>query len=87
MKLPDMPMRAVSFGTTIHNSKIYISAVGEDGNGKLVFPVLVYSTNEHKWSTLPNQQFGAAIAVLNNHVTLIGGQDVSTGKFTNTLST
>ena len=47
----------------------------------------MYSTNEHKWSTLPEQQHGAAIAVLNNHVTLIGGQDVSTGKVTNTLST
>ena len=44
-------------------------------------------TSEHKWSTLPNQQFGAAIAVVNNHVTLIGGLEVSTGKGTNTLST
>ena len=80
-------MGAVSYAATIHNSKVYISAFHKDGNGKLVSPVLVYSTNEHKWSTLPNQQFGAAIAVLNNHVTLIGGQDVSTGKVTNTLST
>ena len=87
MKLPDMPMGAGSNAATIHNSKVYISAIGEDGNGRLVFPVLVYSTNEHKWSTLPEQQPCAAIAVLNNHVTLIGGQDVSTGKFTNTLST
>ena len=87
MKLPDMPMRAVSFGVTIHNSKVYISAFGRDGNGRRVSPVLVYSTNEHKWSTLPNQQRGATIAVLNNHVTLIGGQDLSTGKVTNTLST
>ena len=87
MKLPDMPMGAVSYGATIHNSKVYISAIGKDGNGKYVFPVLVYSTNEHKWNTLPEQQHGAAIAVLNNHITLIGGQDVSTGKVTNTLST
>ena len=87
VKLPDMPMEACANAATIHNSKVYISAFGKDGNGKLVFAVLVYSTNEHKWSTLPNQQFGAAIAVLNNHVTLIGGRDVSTGKFTNTPST
>ena len=87
MKLPDMPMGAGSNAATIHNSKVYISAFYRDGNGKLVFPVLVYSTNEHKWSTLSNQQCAAAIAVLNNHVTLIGGQDVSTGKVTNTLST
>ena len=87
MKLPDMPMGAASFGATIHNSKVYISAVGRDGNGKDVFRVLVYSTNEHKWSTVSNQLCAAAIAVVNKHVTLIGGQDVSAGKVTNTLST
>ena len=63
VKLPDMPMGAASYAATIHNSKVYISAIGKDGSGKLVFPVLVYSTNEHKWSTLPEQQRGAAIAV------------------------
>ena len=90
VKLPDMPMGVTSFGATIHNSKVYISVIskiGRDGNGKLVFPVLVYSTNELKWSTLPEQQRCAAIAVLNNHITLIGGRDVSTGKVTNTLFT
>ena len=87
MKLPDMPMGAASYGATIHNSKVYISAFCRDGNGKPISPVLVYSTNEHKWSTLPEQQRAAAIALANNHITLIGGQDVSTGKFTNTPST
>ena len=87
VKLTDMPIKAESFAATIHNSKVYISALYIDGNDKPIFPVLVYSTNELKWSTLPEQQRGAAIAVLNNHVTLIGGQDVSTGKVTNTLST
>ena len=77
-----MPMRAVSNAATIHNGKAYINAIGTDGCGKPVFPVLVYSTNELKWRTLPEQQRCAAIAVLNNHVTLIGGQDVSTGKVT-----
>ena len=87
MKLPNMPMGAASHSVTIHNSKVYICAHGRDGYGKPISPVLVYSTNEHKWSTLPQQQHGAGIAVLNNHVTLIGGQDVSTGKVTNTFST
>ena len=87
MKLPDMPMGAMSYAATFHNSKVYISAIGRDGNGKLVSPVLVYSTNEHKWSTLPEQQFEAGIVVLNNQVTLIGGRDVSTVKVTNMLST
>ena len=87
VKLPDMPMGAGSYGGTIHNSKVYISAVGRDGNGKPIFRVLVYSTNELKWSTLPKQQRGPAIAVLNNHINLTGGREVSTGKATNTLST
>ena len=86
MKLPDMPMGAASYAATTHNSKVYICALGVDENGKSVSPVLVYFTNEHKWSTLPSQQSGATIAVLNNHVTLIGGVDVSTRKVTNALS-
>ena len=52
-----------------------------------MFPVLVYSTIELKWSTLPEQQRGSAIAVVNDHITLIGGYEVSTRKVTNTLST
>ena len=87
MKLPDMPMGAASYAATIHNSKVYICAFYKDGNGKPISPVLVYSTNELKWSTLPEQQHGAAIAVLKNHITLIGGLSVSTGKVTNTPST
>ena len=86
VKLPNMPMGAGSYGAIIHNSKVYISAFCRDGYGKPLLPVLVYSTNEHKWSTIPKRLHGAAIAVLNNHVTLIGGQDLSTGKFPNTLS-
>ena len=80
-----MPVRVFSYAATVHTSKVYIRAYNSDENGKS--PVLVYSTYEHKWSSLPEQQQGAAIAVVNNHVTLIGGKDVSTGKATNTLST
>ena len=87
MKLPDMPMGAASYAATIHNSKVYISAFYRDRNGKLITTVLVYSTDELKWSTLPEQRPGAAIAVVIKHITLIGGMDVSTGKVTNTLST
>ena len=87
VKLPNMPVGALCYAATIHNGKVYIRAYHRDGNNQPVFPVLVYSTNEHKWSTLPEQQGSTAIAVVNNHVTLIGGTDVSTGKVTNPLST
>ena len=87
VKLPNMPVGALCYAATIHNGKVYIRAYHRDGNNQPVFPVLVYSTNEHKWSTLPKQQGSATIARVSNHVTLIGGKDVSTGKVTNTLST
>ena len=82
-----MPVGVASDKATIHNSKVYISALRKDKNEKSVSSVFVYFTNELKWSTLPEQQSGAAIAVVSNHVTLIGGRDVSTGKVTKTLST
>ena len=85
MRLPDMPMGAVSYGATIHNRKVYIRASQRDESMKCICPVLVYSTNEHKWSTLPEQRSGAAIAVVNNHVTLIGGTNECTRKDTNML--
>ena len=81
-----MPIGAVSCGASIHNSDVYICTIGRDRNGKLVSPVLVFSTNEHKWSALSMQLSGAAIAVADNHIAVIGGEDVS-GKFTNILST
>ena len=82
-----MPMGALSYGATIHNSKVYISAACNNESGKRIRPVLVYSTNDHKWSTLPEQQGASAIAVVNDHVTLIGGYAVSTRKVTDKLST
>ena len=89
IKLPDMPMGGdLSNGAAIHNSKVYISAMCEDETGKLVHRIFVYSTNEQKWNVLenPKQNFGSAIALVNNHITLIGGGD-EIGKVTDTLST
>ena len=75
-----MPMAAVSLGATIHNSKVYICAGSADETGetdKETHCVLVYSTNEHKWAVLESleQHTMSAIAVVNNHNTLIGGVD------------
>ena len=88
VKLPDMPVGAISYMATFHNSKVYIRAKHRDESaGNLVHPTLVYSTNEHKWSARPELQGGAAIAVVNSHFTFIGGWDVSTRKVTKALST
>ena len=82
IKLPDMPMGAASVSATVCKSRVYIRATCYDKR-----PVLVYSTNELKWSTLPEQQGASAIALVNDHITLIGGGDVSARNVTNTLST
>ena len=88
LKLPDMPVGAVSYAATIHNNRVYIRAKHRDESaGKLVRPTLVYSTNELKWRSYPEQQGGAAIAVVNNHITFIGGRNVSTRRVTMELST
>ena len=86
IKLPDMPMTTVSTGAVIHNSKVYISIMFSNES---TCPVLVYSTNEHKWNTLeaPLQSNLSAIAVVDNHITLIGGGDEEAEEVTNTLST
>ena len=80
-----MPMGAVSYGATIHNGKVYINAVDDDDE----FRVLVYSTNEQKWNVLEGtkRHSFSAITLVNDHVTLIGGGDEETDMITNTLST
>ena len=75
-------MEASSVSATVYESRVYVRATHHDEH-----PVLVYSSNEDKWSTLTQQQSPSAIAIVNNHITLIGGADLSTRKATNTLST
>ena len=73
MKLPDMPIGALSLAATVHNGNVYIRARHRDkSSGKWVRPVLVYSTSKHKWSAFPEQQGGATVAVVRNCFTLIG---------------
>ena len=80
-------MEAISASATIHKKTLYITAVLEDTHGKTSGRFLVYSTNEHKWSTLPVPQIYSAITVVNHHITLIGGQDVLSGKVNKALFT
>ena len=80
-------MEAFSVSATIDKKTLYISALFKDTHGKTNGNVLVYSTNEHKWSTLPVPQIRSGIAVVNNHITLIGGHDVFSRKFDKALFT
>ena len=80
-----MPMGAMSCGATIHNSKVYISAVNDDDE----LHVLVYSTNEQKWNVMEGtkRHSFSAITLVNDHITLIGGGDKEMDMPTNTPST
>ena len=87
IKIPDMPKAAQSASAIIHKNKVFIRAMYIDIFGKQIRPIFVYSTNELKWSTLPEHQDASSIAVVNDRITLIGGREVSTRKVTNVLST
>ena len=87
LKLPNMPMEAVSVSATIHKKTLYISARFEDTHGKRNDKLLVYSTNKHKWSILPVPQAYSTIAVVNNRITLIGGVNISSSKVIKALFT
>ena len=75
----------LSLAATIHNGKVYISAMDDDKN----FRVLVYSTNEQKWNVLEGTERheSSAITLVNDHITLIGGGDEETDMVTTTPST
>ena len=73
-------MEATSVSATIHKKTLYIGASFKDTHGEIDGNLLVYSTNEHKWSTHPVPQTHSGISVANNCITLIGGLDVSSRK-------
>ena len=72
---------------TIHKKTLYISALFKDTHGKINGNVLVYSTNELKWSTLPVPQTCSGITIVNNRIALIGGRDVLSRKVNKALFT
>ena len=47
----------------------------------------MYSAEDNAWSTLPESNYNAPIAIVNGHISLIGGRDAKTDKLTNILST
>ena len=87
LKLPNMPMEATSVSATIHKKILYISTSFKDTHDEIDGNLLVYSTNEHKWNTLPVPLTCSGISVANNRITLIGGLDVSSRKINQALFT
>ena len=74
--------------------KVYITGVASDDDDILSIrrQVQVYSLEERKWSTVPRDpivkpapNYNAPIAIIDDHITLIGGRDATSGIITNAL--
>ena len=86
VKLPNLPVGVVSGSAAFLNSRVYVNGMCRV-DGDCYYPVLVYSTNEHKWSALPVPQIASVSSVVNGHLTLIGGRDVLARNVTSMLTT
>ena len=85
VKLPGMPIKQYWLSATICKNKVYMSGMHDDvAEERQNHGIVIYSTNELKWSTLPVQRMFAGVTCFRNRVTLIGG---GTDKITNTICT
>ena len=86
MKLPPMPIELQVISSVMFEDKVYISGIAT--HYEPISQVQIYSLVEGSWSTLPlAPSYNAPLAVINGHVTLIGGRDAETGFITNILTT
>ena len=83
VKLPDLPIPTCCATATIIGNTLYVSG-GACPDRKSSLLVQAYDINTGTWSTLPpSPVYESESTVINERLTLIGGQDASTGKITN----
>ena len=85
IKLPPMPVELQVLTSVFHNNKVYITGISTDHVPESR-RVHVYSLEGNTWSTLPESNYNAPIAIINDHITLIGGRDAKTNVLTNIMS-
>ena len=86
IKLPPMPIELQVITSVFFRDKVYVTGIATDHVPKSR-RVQVYSTVNNAWSTLPESNYNAPIAIVNDYITLVGGRDAKTDKPTNILST
>ena len=85
VKLPDLPIPTRNATATILGNTLYVSG-GGCPDRKSALLVQAYDINTGTWGTLPpSPVYHSESAVIRGRLTLIGGQDASTGKITNEL--
>ena len=79
-------LQVITSDSVFLHDKVYVTGIATDHvpNSRRV---QVYSTEDNAWSTLPESNYNAPIAIVNGHITLVGGRDAKTDKLTNILST
>ena len=84
MKLPPMPVEMQVITSLLHRNKVYVTGISTDHvpNSRRV---QVYSLEENTWSTLPESNYNAPIAIINDRITLIGGRDAQSNMLTNMM--
>ena len=80
-----MPVELQVITSVFHNNKVYITGISIDDVPESR-RVHVYSLEGNTWSTLPESNYNAPIAIINDHITLIGGRDAKTNVLTNIMS-
>ena len=80
-----MPVKLQVITSVFHNNKVYITGISEEDVPESR-RVHVYSLEGNTWSTLPESNYNAPIAIINDHITLIGGRDAKTNALTNIMS-
>ena len=83
VKLPDLPIPTCNATATIIGNTLYVSG-GACPDRRSALLVQAYDINTGTWSTLPpSPVYNSESAVISGRLTLIGGQDASTGEVTN----
>lgn len=80
-----MPVKLQVITSVFHHNKVYITGISTDDVPESR-RVHVYSLAGNTWSTLPESNYNAPIAIINDRITLIGGRDAKTNVLTDIMS-
>ena len=86
-KCADLPSPLYNASAVLHKENIYMMA-GDAPQDETHYYVFSYNINNNKWSRLPPPgHYHGILQIINDQLTVIGGCDSDTKKFTNKVST
>ena len=86
-KCADLPSPMYNTSAVLHKENIYVMA-GDAPQRETYNYVFSYNINNNKWSRLPPPgHYMGKLQIINDQLTVIGGRDNDTNKYTNKVST